>query len=159
MRRQSRKFLALLFAPLLAFGLSACNSRSRAQTQSEKDQETRQKVADATAKAKQEGEKAAQELRQEAREAGHEAKVAAQGVNEGWHRDQQGRLDINSATEPELRSVGFTTSQARQIINGRPYKTRHELVARGIITPSGYSNIRDRITVLSPDHSSHPASQ
>lgn len=156
MRRHSGTLLAILLPALLAIGLPACNSRSRAQTQSEKDQETRERVADATAKAKQEGEKAAQELGQEARQAGHEAKVAAQGVKEGWHRDAQGRLDINVATEPELQSAGFSQSEAQAVINGRPYKDKRELVTRGIVTQSDYSNIRDHITVLSPERSSHP---
>ena len=157
MKRYWRMFLAVLLPMLLAAGFSACNSRSAPQTQSEKDQETREKVADATAKAKVEGQKAAEEIRQEAREAGHDAKVAAEGVKEGWNRDAQGRLNLNAATEPELRSAGFTESQARQIINGRPYKTKHDLVTRGIINESDYSNIRDRITVLPPPPSLRPA--
>lgn len=146
--------LAVLLPVLLAVGFSACNSRSTAQSQSEKDQETREKVADATAKAKQEGEKAAQELGQEARDAGHEAKVAAEGVKEGWHRDSQGRLDLNSATESELRSVGFSESEAQAVINERPYKDKQELVTRGIVTQPDYSNIRNRITVMPSGHSS-----
>lgn len=156
MRQHARILPAILLPVLLAFGLPACNTRSTAQSQSEKDQETRQQVADATAKAKLEGQKAAQELKQAARDSEHEAKVAAQGVKEGWDRDQQGRLDVNSASAAELRSVGFTQSQARSLINGRPYQNKHELVTRGVVTESEYSNIRSRITVLPPSQSSRP---
>lgn len=156
MKQCCRYGLAAVILVLLVVGLSACNSRSRAQSQSDRDQENRERVADATAKAKEEGEKAAQEVKAAARQSEHDAKVAAQGVKEGWDRDKQGRLDVNSAPKSDLRSLGLSDDEAQRVINGRPYKDTRELVTRGIVTRSEYSNIQDQITVLSPAHSPQP---
>jgi DNA uptake protein ComE-like DNA-binding protein len=140
----------------LVLGLSGCSSRSRAQSQSEQDQQTREKVADATQKAKEESQKAAAQVQQAAQQTEHDAKVAAEGVKEGWNRDKQGRLDVNSATVTELRSLSLSETQAQSVINGRPYKDKQELVTRGILTQSDYNNIQDRITVEAPSRSVNP---
>jgi DNA uptake protein ComE-like DNA-binding protein len=148
--RYCRSGLALLSLTALICLLPACSSRSRAQTQSQQDQEEREKVANATQKAKQESQKAALQLREATQQAEHDAKVAAQGVKEGWNRDQQGRLDLNAATVADLRSLSLSDSQAKQIVDGRPYADKHELVVRGILTEAQYNSIRDQITVRAP---------
>ena len=133
----------------LMFALSACNSRSTAQTQSERDQETREKIANATEKAKEESKVAAHQLDLAARKAGHEADVAAQGVKEGWDQNRSYKVNLNSATLPELRSLGLNEAQAQRIINGRPYRDKNDLVKRGILSQSSYDNVQDRVTVPS----------
>jgi DNA uptake protein ComE-like DNA-binding protein len=150
MKQYCRSGLLLALVILLAWGLPACSSRSRAQSQSEQDQKTREKVADATAKAKQESEKAAQQLQVAARQAEHEAKVAGQGVKEGWNRNQQGRIDINSASDTDLRSLGLSDSDVQRVIGGRPYKSKQELVSRGILSQADLEHIQGQITVRHP---------
>lgn len=141
---------ALLFAAFV-FSWSACNSRSRAQSQATQDQQTREKVADATEKAKQESQEAVRQVDRAAREAEHEAKVAAEGVKEGWNRGQGSRVDLNSATETQLRGLpGLSDGEVRRIVNGRPYKTEDELVTRGILSQEEYDKIQDRLTVGEP---------
>ena len=136
---------------LFVFSLSACNSRSSAQNQATQDEQTREKVADATEKAKEESQKAARQLHEAARDAEHQAKVAAQGVKEGWNRDQGGKVDLNSATETELRGLpGLNESDVRQILKGRPYKTKRELVTRGILSQQEYDSVQDQLTVQGP---------
>ena len=146
-----RTIVSAFLLTLFAFSFSACNSRTRAQNQATQDEQTHEKVADATEKAKQESQKAAQQVNAAAREAEHEAKVAAQGVKEGWNRDQGRRVDLNSATETELLGLpGLNQSEVRRMVNGRPYKTKHELVTRGILSQEEYDNIKDQLTVQGP---------
>jgi len=133
---------------LLVFGLSACNSRSRAQNQATQDKQTREKVADATEKAKEESQKAAHQFDEAALAAEHEAKVAAEGVKEGWNRDRAGKVDLNSATTTELRELpGLNERDVQRILNGRPYKAKEELVTRGILSQEEYDNIQDQLIV------------
>jgi DNA uptake protein ComE-like DNA-binding protein len=142
-------YLALASLILLMLGLSGCKSgNSNSQTQAAQDEKTRQEVADATAKLKQESQAAAQQLDAAAHEAKHEAKVAAQGVKEGWNRDSQGRLNLNSATESQIRDLpGMTRDEAQKVIDNRPYKDKQELVSRGILPEHEYRDIENQITV------------
>jgi DNA uptake protein ComE-like DNA-binding protein len=148
MRHDPRTTILVSLLMLLLFGLSACTSGSRAQNQSAQDEQTREKVANATEKAKEESEKAAQQVRVAAQQAEHQAKVAADGVKEGWNRDQPSTLDLNSATETELQRLpGLSESNVRQVINGRPYRNTEELVTRGILSQTEYDRIQDRLGV------------
>lgn len=141
----------LSFLFLAGLGLSGCTSRSTAQNQTDQDQQTREKVADATQKAKQESKQAAQDLEVAARQAEHDAKVAAQGVKEGWTRDHKGKLNLNSATEAELRGLpGLGEKQVQRVVNGRPYKEKAELMTRGILSEQEYHDIQDQVTVQWP---------
>jgi DNA uptake protein ComE-like DNA-binding protein len=142
-------YLALAFLSLLMVGLLGCTSRNASsQTQAAQDQKTRDEVANATAKVKEESRVAAQDLDAAARQAKHEAKVAAEGVKEGWNRDSQGRLNLNLATETQLRDLpGMTPDEARKVIDNRPYKDKQELVTRGIVSEREYDDIENQITV------------
>jgi DNA uptake protein ComE-like DNA-binding protein len=142
-------YFALTSVVLLMFGASGCKSRTaNSQTQAAQDQKTRDEVANATAKLKEESRVAAQQLDEAAHQAKHEAKVAAEGVKEGWNRDSQGRLDLNSATETQLRALlGLTSDEARKVIDNRPYKDKQELVSRGILSEHEYRDIESQITV------------
>jgi len=148
MRYHRCTIISFSLLTLLLFGLSACSSRSRAQNQAAQDEQTREKVANATEKAKEESEKAAEQVRVAAQQAEHQAKVAAEGVKEGWNRNQPTTLDLNSATETELRRLpGLNESKVRQVINGRPYKNKEELVTRGILSQTEYDHIQDKLSV------------
>jgi len=142
-------YLVLASLALLMVGLSGCTSRNaNSQTQAERDQKTRQEVANATAKLKEESKAAAQDLDAAAHQAKHEAKVAADGVKEGWNRDSQGRLNLNSATETQLRDLpGMTREEARKVIDNRPYKDKQDLVSRGILSEHEYRDVESQITV------------
>lgn len=151
MERFSRTLAVSALLILLLCCLTACNSRrSRAQTQSERDQETRERVADATMKAKEDARIAAQQLAESARQAGHEASVAAQGAKQGWDEDRGGRLDLNTASYEQLRSLGLTGTEAEHVIRHRPYKDKQDLITRGVVPQSRYDIIQDRVTVISP---------
>jgi len=151
MKRWVRNALSILIPTVLLAGLSACNSgRYRAQSQSERDAEMRQKVADDTVKAKEDARIAARQLEEAARQTGHDAKVAAQGVKQGWDRDKRGRLDLNTASRADLRSLGLSDAQATEVINHRPYNNKQQILDRGVLTHREYDEIGDRVTVISP---------
>ncbi len=55
-------------------------------------------------------------------------------------------LDINSATEEELRALkGVGDVRAANIIKNRPYKGKDELVQKNIIPAAVYAGIKDKI--------------
>src|SRR4029077_6387664 len=116
--------------------------------QRQRDEKTRDEFAKATERLKPAIESAGRKLDQAAEKTAQEARAAAQGVKEGWTRDAHAPVDLNSASENELRELpGITGSEARKIIHGRPYRDKMELVTRGILSGSSYIKIQDEITV------------
>lgn len=102
-------------------GCLSCNTRQNPD-------QLREKTAEATAELKQ------------------DAKAVAQGVCEGWNRNNP--LDINKASRDQLTSLpGITPDRADRIIAQRPYDDPHQFVARHVITETEYERIRDRIIV------------
>ncbi|HMI53703.1 MAG TPA: helix-hairpin-helix domain-containing protein, partial [Candidatus Saccharimonadales bacterium] len=62
------------------------------------------------------------------------------------NRGKAGTLDLNSANRAELASLpGLSTLDARNIIAGRPYKSAHDLVSRGVLTEEQYRKIEDSV--------------
>jgi DNA uptake protein ComE-like DNA-binding protein len=58
----------------------------------------------------------------------------------------EARIDINRATVEELLKVpGMTRSWAGRIVRFRPYRTKLDLVDKGIITAVVYDRIKDSI--------------
>jgi len=89
--------------------------------------EVREKTAQATSEIKQ------------------DAKVLADGVKEGWSRNQP--LDVNKAGKEQLQSLpGMCTEGAERIIDGRPYSSTSELVSRRVISQQEYDKIKNQVT-------------
>lgn len=56
------------------------------------------------------------------------------------------KLDINAATKEQLRALpGIGEAYSQKIIDGRPYRTKRDLVTRKIISQSTYEKIKDQI--------------
>ena len=74
-----------------------------------------------------------------------DAQALAQGVKEGWNRDNP--LDLNRASKDQLLSLpGMSSEAADRVIAGRPYSNAHELVSRRAISEQEYAKIRDQVT-------------
>ena len=73
--------------------------------------------------------------------------AVVQGVQEGWNRDKNGPLDLNSATKSQLVSLpGISGAEADAIISNRPYKQKQDLVAKGVLSQRDYNRIADSVT-------------
>jgi competence protein ComEA len=60
-------------------------------------------------------------------------------------------LDLNSASESDLvalKHIGKT--KAKKILKGRPWKSKDQLVEKGILTPGEYAEIKERIVARKP---------
>ena len=55
------------------------------------------------------------------------------------------KVDINSATKEELTATGIDEAAAQKIIDGRPYKTKRDLVTKNILTQDQYDKVKDQI--------------
>ena len=120
---------------LLALAASGCDTQS-----------TKDKSADTTQQIKQESREAAVKAKEGARQAGKDIKAMAAGVKEGWNEDKNA-LDLNTCTTAQLTALGLSGKQAQRIVGNRPYKTRHELVTKGVLAEQEYKDIETKVTV------------
>ena len=113
------KTLATLLLVISTF--AACTQ------QKQNPDELREKTAQATAQFKK------------------DTKAIAQGIKEGWNRDNP--LNINDASKQQLsRLPGISDSQAQTIIDNRPYDNSGQLVSRRVLTQSQYDKIKGDVT-------------
>ena len=59
-------------------------------------------------------------------------------------------IDINSASLEEIQGVVVDEMLARQIIDGRPYANKRQLLTRDLVTEEEYDRIKDRIIARRP---------
>ena len=55
------------------------------------------------------------------------------------------QLDINSATEEEMVSIGIEKAAAKKIVDARPYRNKTELVSRQLLTKAQYDKLKDSL--------------
>ncbi len=78
--------------------------------------------------------------------AGTDAKAAGSAKPAHAHAKRMPAVDINSASKDDLMKLpGITDETAQKIIDGRPYKSKAELVKKSILTKSEYGKVRSRI--------------
>lgn len=57
-----------------------------------------------------------------------------------------GKVDINSATAPQLKTLpGIADAYAAAIIKNRPYRNKTQLRSKGVIPLAAYKKIKDKI--------------
>lgn len=133
----------------LICGLTSCNFGANQNTdeQRQRDEKTREEAAKATEHAKPEIEAASRALGRAAKTAAEDAHAVAQGIKEGWKQNHE-PLDLNSASERQLNDLpGISQRDARKVIQQRPYRSKRDLVTKGVLSEGAYDTIRDDVTV------------
>jgi competence protein ComEA len=94
------------------------------------------------------------DAREEKRDARDQKQAAREDKREEKKEDKRrvatnesrGVLDINTASEKELRDLpGVGAARAKAIVKGRPYRSKDELVSKHILPESTYAGVKDRI--------------
>jgi DNA uptake protein ComE-like DNA-binding protein len=58
----------------------------------------------------------------------------------------EARIDINHASLTELmRAPGMTATWAQRIVRFRPYRTKQDLLDKGVVTSEVYDRIKDYV--------------
>lgn len=74
------------------------------------------------------------------------AGAAAQVTGAVVVASQAAAVDINSATEEQLRTLpGIGPARAQAIVAGRPFSGKDDLLKRGILPKNVYDGVKDRI--------------
>lgn len=103
-------------------------------------------AAERNRKIHEEAAKAAAQAKPAVEEAGRAVKAAVDGAKEGWDNASAKKTDINSADLDDLTELpGIGKREARRIIDGRPYKDKHDLVSKKILTVGAYDKLKDDI--------------
>ena len=137
--------IAVLSCGLVVLGASGCSNNP--DDQRARDEKTREEAAKATERAKPALEEAGRKIDEAARDAAHQANAAVQGVRDGLRDSSHPLVDLNSASEDELRTLpGIDRTRARKIMENRPYSDKHDLVEKGVVSGNAYDKIRDQVT-------------
>ena len=71
--------------------------------------------------------------------------VLALAVSSIFLAQAKKQLDINSASEEEMVSIGIEKAAAKKIVDARPYRNKTELVSRQLLTKVQYDKLKDSL--------------
>lgn len=62
------------------------------------------------------------------------------------HSNAMGQVDINTATEGQLRAVpGIGSAYAKRIVQSRPYSSKDQLVTKGVLPRGVYDKVKGQL--------------
>jgi len=74
------------------------------------------------------------------------AKHTSQPARMASHTKRAPAVDINSASKEDLMKLpGISEETAQKIIDGRPYKSKADLIKKQILTKAEYGKVRSRV--------------
>ncbi len=77
------------------------------------------------------------------KKAGEKTKDTAEAAKDKVSGESHEKVDINSATKDQLEALpGIGDAYSQKIIDGRPYKSKSQLVSKGILPKSTYEKIK-----------------
>jgi DNA uptake protein ComE-like DNA-binding protein len=59
-------------------------------------------------------------------------------------------VDINTGTETDFVNLGIDRSVAKKIVDGRPYRTKRDLVTRQVLTRDQYDKFKSSLVARRP---------
>jgi hypothetical protein len=67
--------------------------------------------------------------------------------------NQPSVVDINVAAEADIVAVGIERTVAKKIIEGRPWRSKRDLVTKQILTKDQYEKVKDSLVAKRPKKS------
>jgi DNA uptake protein ComE-like DNA-binding protein len=138
--------LATFAVSAALLGLAGCDTAPKS------DQQLKDQAAQTTQEVKQDAKDAAANAKVAAAQAERKVDDIAAGVKEGLNSPAGDKpapgtsVDINSASAARLTTLpGISAARAQRIVDGRPYASPHDLVAKGLVSEAEYQRISGRI--------------
>jgi DNA uptake protein ComE-like DNA-binding protein len=67
--------------------------------------------------------------------------------------NQPSVVDINAAPEPDLVSLGIERTAAKKILEGRPWRSKRDLLTKQVLTKEQYEKLKDSLVARQPKKS------
>jgi len=67
--------------------------------------------------------------------------------------NQPSVVDINAAPEADIVSIGIEKTAAKKIIDGRPWRSKRDLLTKQVLTKEQYEKFKDSLVAKRPKKS------
>jgi DNA uptake protein ComE-like DNA-binding protein len=67
--------------------------------------------------------------------------------------NQPSIVDINTAPEADIVSIGIERAAAKKIVEGRPWRSKRDLVTKQVLTKDQYEKLKNSLVAKQPKKS------
>jgi len=67
--------------------------------------------------------------------------------------NQPSVVDINAAPEADIVSIGIEKTAAKKIVDGRPWRSKRDLLTKQVLTKEQYEKFKDSLVAKRPKKS------